>query len=304
MNADTARGLAAILDAEPGLARCTPDVEVLSRDENVVLRYRFQLEEETRAFVVKIQPHRVARTAAILRTLYCVLRERDAGTLAAPELVPTPEDSRVLIVRECSGTPLDTALEQAGQEGLCRRIGVALSELHALPAERFESDLRTTLRDHVRELIRPHPHELARAFPEHEALIERTLTELDAASRAYARIHPVPIHRDFHQRQLLATETHLTLLDWDTFALGDPAFDVAYFTAYQSNHLPRQRAHTYSHAFLTGYLQRGDTRVQERLETYERFNYLRRACRRFRRRDEGWERELHRMLGKLERTQT
>ena len=43
---------------------------------------------------------------------------------------------------------------------------------------------------------------------------------------------PVPVHRDFYYSQLLFDGPRLTLIDLDLFALGDPAIDVANFTAH------------------------------------------------------------------------
>lgn len=41
-----------------------------------------------------------------------------------------------------------------------------------------------------------------------------------------------PIHRDFYYSQLLFHNGELTLIDFDLFALGDPAIDVANFIAH------------------------------------------------------------------------
>lgn len=41
-----------------------------------------------------------------------------------------------------------------------------------------------------------------------------------------------PIHRDFYYSQVLFHQSYLTLIDFDLFALGDPAVDVANFTAH------------------------------------------------------------------------
>ena len=43
---------------------------------------------------------------------------------------------------------------------------------------------------------------------------------------------PVPVHRDFYYSQVLVNGDQLTLIDFDLFALGDPAIDVANFVAH------------------------------------------------------------------------
>ena len=51
-------------------------------------------------------------------------------------------------------------------------------------------------------------------------------------------------------------------------------------------------------AFCAGYGAGGG--IRERVPVYEQFNYLRRACRRFRLRDAGWEAEMTAMLARLD----
>ena len=41
-----------------------------------------------------------------------------------------------------------------------------------------------------------------------------------------------PVHRDFYYSQVLIDGPRLTLIDFDLLALGDPAIDVANFTAH------------------------------------------------------------------------
>ena len=60
---------------------------------------------------------------------------------------------------------------------------------------------------------------------------------LHDALRAWAAQLPplpaaAPVHRDFYYSQLLFDGPRLTLIDFDLFALGDPAIDVANFTAH------------------------------------------------------------------------
>jgi aminoglycoside phosphotransferase (APT) family kinase protein len=90
----------------------------------------------------------------------------------------------------------------------------------------------------------------------------------------------------------------VTVLDWDDAASGDPAFDVGYFTAYLKTHHEAADAGQGIDAFAAG--SGGDEALWARVPIYERFNFLRRAARRYRLRDAGWERELASMLRRLD----
>ena len=57
-------------------------------------------------------------------------------------------------------------------------------------------------------------------------------TLLDWAERLPPLAAPAPIHRDFYYSQVLYNLGQLTLIDFDLFALGDPAIDVANFIAH------------------------------------------------------------------------
>jgi aminoglycoside phosphotransferase (APT) family kinase protein len=152
--------------------------------------------------------------------------------------------------------------------------------------------------DHVRELIRPGPATLATAFPQHAARVRRTLEELDAAELSWGPLPVAPLHRDFHLRQLFDDGEHITVLDWDDAASGDAAFDVGYLTAYLRSHHGDDAAASGIAAFRAGY--GGDPALWSRVRVYERFNFLRRACRRLRLQDRGWDRELAAMMSRLD----
>ena len=148
--------------------------------------------------------------------------------------------------------------------------------------------------DHRLELIRPAPAALSAALPQWARVVEESLSMLSSMSE---EVVPVLLHRDFHLRQCLADNERVGVVDWDLFAAGDPAFDVAYFTTYLETH---GLGTGLADAFLAGYAHGGGPEVEPRLGAYRGFNLLRRACRRFRLHDAGWEREMSRMLASLE----
>lgn len=57
-------------------------------------------------------------------------------------------------------------------------------------------------------------------------------------SRRFGASQAVPLHRDFHLRQLFDDGKFVTVVDWDLSAQGDPAFDVAYLTTCATHYNP------------------------------------------------------------------
>ena len=177
-----------------------------------------------------------------------------------------------------------------------RRIGSALATLHNLPVPNLPSKI---MADHLTELVRPHPLTLAARLPAYRDQIQDTLRWLEATAERYTFV-ATPIHRDFQLRQILLQE-QVSVLDWDTFAVGDPAFDVAYFLVYLETHLPAASAKELSTDFLAAYGEsrewsESQTDLIARIPLYQAFNYLRRACRRIRLQDTRWQTEVERML--------
>jgi len=228
--------------------------------------------------------------AALLRAL----AGAGARVLRVPAVVDWLPAEGVLLMDAAGGRACRT-LDPARERDTLARIGVALRELHALPLRRGPGK---RLADHVAELVRPSPRVLAEARPADAHRIHATLASLAAAEASWGTLPVTLLHRDFHLRQLFDDGERVTVLDWDDAASGDPAFDVGYLTAYLRTHHAAAAAEAGIAAFREGYGDAGG--VWARVPVYERFNYLRRACRRFRLRDAGWEAELEAMLGRLE----
>ena len=182
--------------------------------------------------------------------------------------------------------------------GALERAGTALAELHGLGGAATEVK---TLADHLRELSQPLPTALAADRPQYRDRIEAALVRMATAESTWTGTRCAPLHRDFHLRQLFAAGARIGVIDWDLFAYGDPAFDVVYFTTYLRNHYDTATAQPAVEAFLRGYrAQQSIPDLEARRPAYEAFNYMRRACRRFRLRDPGWEFEIQKMMQRLE----
>lgn len=221
--------------------------------------------------------------------------------LAVPEALHYDRANRVLLQEKVTGRPYVDLVNSSDFDHHLREAGQALAELHSLEMK-LEPHVAplTEMSHHIEQLIRPEPAQLHDHFPKYAERLEACLRWIVAQEDSWRRqFVPGPIHRDIHLRQLFAAESKVWLVDWDCFAWGDPAFDVAYFTAYLQSHLSVSRQPRAVAAFLDGYFKIGRDELLARIPVYENFNLIRRACRRLRLRDFDWRAQAERMLQRM-----
>ena len=210
-----------------------------------------------------------ARTAAVMRAVSGAL---DPGaTLRVPRVLFYDPARGLLAQERATGT---TGLALAAPPAM-RRIGAAVSELHALPVA---AGPPATLDDHLRDLFPLAPAAVAEQAPPLARRIDGVLAALAADPRLRGGPRAL-VHRDLHLRQLLASGGRIWLLDWDLAATADPALDLGNLVASLRTKLPRARADACAEALLEGY---GDEAVAARAGAHEAFTYLRLACKRVR----------------------
>lgn len=224
------------------------------------------------------------------------LRASALSTLQVPQVLLHDESLAVLVQSEAPGLPL-AGLASAHPAARMERVGRALAELHLLPADGVEP---RELRHQIADLVHPAPENLAAALPKHAALIDRAIEWMHGMDRAWPMTgRPVLLHRDFQLRQLFDTGARVTVVDWDDLAAGDPSFDIYYMLAYLNSHLPAATADACARQFLDGYHQVAPAGTAGRSRLWLAFNHLRRAARRYRLQDQGWEATLDRTFAAL-----
>lgn len=282
------------------------DVEVLADvpGERLVLRCRLGRSRiVVRCVADDVATHQFRYLEALSSARSGVLRVPAPLALVPLATADTPRPMAALVLEHLDGirctdlVPAATATTRVAVDTM-ELAGRALAELHAIDPSGVPGLTLADTGDHLADLVRPFPDRLAAAVPDRGDVIERALHHVRTADAAAARHSAVVLHRDVHLRQLIRDGDHLGLVDWDLAARGDAAFDVAYLLTHLDTHV--DDAAPLCRAVLRGY---GDpSMTAERLAPYRSFNLLRRACRRYRLRDLGWEAEMERMLRELARS--
>lgn len=235
-----------------------------------------------------------AKSFAAMTVLQAGVAAAGATTLRVPQPLRYDARRRCLLQERAAGRSLGTLLDSADLPPAMTVAGRALAELHSLA---LDGGRPKTLSEHIGELMRPHPGQLAMAFPEYRLRIEAILAAL--AQALPGDVAPVPLHRDFHPRQIFINGAQGWIIDWDLHAHGDPALDVGNFLmSLRLKRLPAAAAA----AFMLGYAQiRDDPKMWRRVWAYRALNYLRRACKHFRLQQADAPQQIAGMLAAAER---
>ena len=205
--------------------------------ERHVLRYEI--------FSSEIVPGRAQRLYA---KLYSNAREaarafgvanRVVGWLAAnnqglqgnkPEAI-SPEDG-VILYPHAPGIPLSHQLNRSRQwvAAQLQIIGRGLAVLHRGP-ETLQLDLKQNSFTNEAKVVKRASEHIQVLLPE---TYEKILEILDKTQESYSNLaqeKPTFTHADFKSDHLLTTPQGLTLIDFDTCTLTDPALDIGKFMA-------------------------------------------------------------------------
>jgi len=167
----------------------------------------------------------------------------------APDGIDVPQplayipEMRMLVQARVPGETLDALTGRGGAGPAVARAAQALARLHssrafapgrngAAPAVDAPSLAPYTLADELRGL-EDYAARLAELRPDAWPAVQALHAALLAwADRLPAPPATTPLHRDFYYSQLLFDGPRLHLIDFDLLAQGDPALDVANFSAH------------------------------------------------------------------------
>ena len=155
-----------------------------------------------------------------------------------PQVLAYVPRMRMLVQAQAAGDTLDVLAEKGSIARYIPRCALGLARLHSSRLDqhlaRFTKERLAvyTLADELKQLDR-YAANLADYRPRDAFLARRLLAALQTRSVGLSGLETaVPIHRDFYYSQVLFDDFILNLIDFDLLALGDPALDVANFTAH------------------------------------------------------------------------
>ncbi|NOT13670.1 MAG: aminoglycoside phosphotransferase family protein [Methylococcaceae bacterium] len=218
--------------------------------------------------------------------IHGLLATRVNPPLAIPEPIFYSPDNKLLTLKWVDHRPYSELINSRYYKHYLRLVGKALAYFHHLPMEygQFKN-----IDDHLRELIMPHPLALAELLPRQAIRIQRIVHRLcEIEQRLVQHTISVPIHRDFHLRQLFCDGRKVWLIDWDMYGLGDPALDVGNFLVYLATRIPA-KSKSAGAAFLEGYQSLMPNVSEANIRLYEALTYLRLACKAYRLQLQDWE---------------
>jgi len=300
---DPARMRAALAAEMPELggdALAAVDIETLRRrKQRCVLRYRVHLDtpsgRETRPWIGKVyKADAGAPVAELMRLLWEAGFQRDAADdIAIPEVVAYLPRLSLLLQEEIGGVPVKDHLMTDNAEAALRAMARALAKLHKSPV-RVGPTYR--IHDHLRR-CHPRPTVLRERCPELRPAVDEILHEAARLEQAYDGFAPALIHGDFHMGQVHVGGGRTWMIDFDACCVADPAADIGnvlVFLKGKARKIPS--APLLADAFQDEYFRHMPADIGRRVALYEAITHLRRACKRLRMEEDGWEKKARRFL--------
>lgn len=244
-----------------------------------------------------------ARVARVAKQAADWLTEHVEGVAAVRPLAYLAEDAVVLYPR-VSGVPLSDHLcrPSRGLAEWLKRAGSALRALHRLP-ETVVGPLRS--RDFTAEV-----QEIAQATDHIPALLPSVAVAInvlrDRALELHERLPKEPAtftHGDFKSEHLWVASGGLTLIDFDSSRLADPALDIGKLLADLQLLHPandQRRLKEQQEWFLAGYGTSGLTDRLMRARLYEVIELLKMTVRRVRLFERDWASRTARLVGRAQ----
>jgi aminoglycoside phosphotransferase (APT) family kinase protein len=214
-----------------------------------------------------------------------------AAEVRIPQAYRYLPDLRLLLMEHAPGVVLKKLVRRklAGREQM-RLFAAALTKLHCSPLVSGEP---LGVDHHLAVRCAGLHGAMAEAFPDvadRVRWIVKRATELESRGEAPATL----VHGDFHLGQLHVHDRQIWMLDLDTLHIGDPAYDVA-MVFVMLKHLEQStgdQAYVRSlrDDFLACYFAETDCKLATRVPLHMALIHLKRACKRFRWKDEpGWQ---------------
>ncbi len=293
---------------EPELARWeSPDtrlthleVEVLRRrKQRCVLRYRLHTEtageRRVTSLIGKVYKGDAGEPVTdLMQKLWVAGFERDAADqISIPAVAAYLPRLSLLLQEEIGGAPVKDFLKTDLAEPSLRAMARSLAKLHRSPVRVGEP---YRMQDHIRR-CHPRPQVLRERAPELRSAVDEILRESTRLEAAFAHSAPALIHGDFHMGQVHVAPERTWVIDFDACCVADPAADlgnVLVFLKGKARKIPS--APLLADAFLDEYFKSMPDDILKRVPLFEAITHLRRACKRLRFQEDGWQKKARKFI--------
>ncbi len=238
------------------IERCTL-VAAKKKLRKLILEYRLTVRSRngrTTRLAVIGKAYATDRGAHAFRSLASLRRGGLTGRYTVPEPLAYVAERRLLLQTKAPGTQLSRRLFH-GRSGRPAAVLAArwLARLHGLPPEVADGPVG----DGPEIRLARYARELSSVAPELEARLGAIVRRISSQYTGPG-VPRVPVHGDYHPKNIFIRDRTVTVIDTDTFALGEAAADVGYFVAQcaiMSYHRHRDfgRARAPVHAFVRAY---------------------------------------------------
>jgi glycosyltransferase involved in cell wall biosynthesis len=197
-------------------------------------------------------------------------------------------------MKEAPGVPLSQLVKKmfADPEHL-RMLANAMTKLHRRP---IVPEKPFTVEDGLLSCD-PSPQTLAQAYPELAGAINYIVETAKVMHEGFGENIFTFIHGDLHPKHVFIDKEKAWLLGCNSLKYADPAWDLAEVFIFLKRTDKKKRMSNYIagllEAFLTEYFSANDWEIAGRIPLYEAMIHLKRACNRFRWREEAdWQEQV------------
>lgn len=196
---------------------------------------------------------------------------------------------RAILLEWLCGESLATLIDENRlPNDATREVGRLLARLHAQQTTKLP---HRNIAEEARELLRG-AEDLSAILPSLERLLEK-VSQACAAQLSQLPKVAAPIHGDCHPQQIIVDETKISIIDFDSAALGHPASDLGNYLA----HVQREVLHKkitaslgdqLAEELIAGYVEQSPTLDRRAVQLYLAAGLLRLAQEPFRLRQQNW----------------
>ena len=267
-----------------------------------VLRYDQPAHPAATTFAKVYNSDKGARTFGVVTRVADWLATQDGGLRTVKPLAYVAGDG-VVLYPLVTGTPLSDLLRAPDQAAarLLGAAGAALAALHRTPLDLVELQPHSFAKE-VKSIVSASEY-VRSLLPETSARIDALLDRAQALHERLPQEAPSFAYGDFKADHLWDTADGLTLIDFDTCYLFDPAIDLGKFLAdldFWYDSYGQSGVEAAREQFLAGYGPIATEGRQLRGRLYEALVLLKSTVRRVKLFERDWAERTTRLVGKAE----